>query len=205
MNTERWPADAARIARAAARLRKGAVIAFPTDTLYAVGARAADPVAVQRLYEVKRRPPAQPLVLLVRGIDDFARVAIVSTEAADLIERFWPGPLTLVLPSRSDEPGATIAARAPDHPVALELLAALDEPIASSSANRAGAPPPSDAAAVLAGLGGELDLVVDGGPCRLAKPSTILDLSSGVARILRAGVIPEAALRPLIASWSDSG
>ncbi len=195
MTTERWPADAAAIARAASRLRDGAVIAFPTDTLYAVGARAGDPAAVQRLYQVKRRPPAQPLVLLVRGSDDFAKVAIVSAEAADLMQRFWPGPLTLVLPARSGEAGATIAARAPDHPVALQLLAALDEPIASSSANQAGSPPPSDADAVLRGLPGELDLVLDGGPCRLAQPSTILDLTGPVARILRAGAIPEAALQ----------
>ncbi|MDQ6709117.1 MAG: L-threonylcarbamoyladenylate synthase [Candidatus Dormibacteraeota bacterium] len=195
MTTERWAVDAAAIARAAARLREGAVIAFPTDTLYAVGARAGDPAAVQRLYQVKRRPPAQPLVLLVRGSDDFAKVAIVSAQAADLMLRFWPGPLTLVLPARSGEPGATIAARAPDHPVALQLLAALDEPIASSSANRAGSPPPSDADAVLLRLDGDVDLVLDGGPCPLAQPSTILDLSGPVGRILRAGAIPEAALQ----------
>jgi len=194
--TDRWAADRDAVARAAERLRAGAVIAFPTDTLYAIGARAGDASAVRRLYEVKQRPTTQPLVLLVRGLDQFAEVALLSPEALDLIRRFWPGPLTLVVPSRSGATGETIAGRAPDHPVAMALLAGLDQPIASSSANRAGERPPADADAVLAGLGGELDLVLDDGPCRLAQPSTILDLSGSVPRILRAGAIPEADLRP---------
>ena len=171
------------------------MIAFPTDTLYAVGARAADPAAVHRLYQVKRRPSSQPLVLLVRGADDFAEVASLSPDAITLIDRFWPGPLTLVLPSRSGAPGETVAARAPDHPVAIALLAALGEPIASSSANRAGEPAPSDADAVMGGLGGELDILLDGGDCRLGQPSTILDLTGPEARVLRVGAIPEAELR----------
>ena len=192
--TIRTPAGPAAVAEAATRLREGAVVAFPTDTLYAVGARAGDLVAVQRLYRVKRRPTSQPLVLLLRGADDFAEVAILSDRALELIATFWPGPLTLVLPARSGLPGETIAGRAPDHPLALALLDALGEPIASSSANRSGEPPPSDADAVMAGIGKELDLVVDGGSCRLAEASTILDLSGTEARILRAGAIPAADL-----------
>ena len=192
--TERWLADPESIEKAASRLRQGAVIAFPTDTLYAMAARAADREAVRRLYAIKRRPLAQPLVLLVRGEEDFAQLAQVSERARDLIRRFWPGPLTLVLPSRSGE-GATVAGRAPDHPVALALLRALGEPIASSSANRANEPPPSDAEAVITGLGQDLDLVLDGGPCRLAQPSTILDLSGIEPKILRAGAIPETELQ----------
>ena len=171
------------------------MVAFPTDTLYAVGARAADPAAVRRLYQVKRRPSSQPLVLLVAGADAFAEVATLSPEAMALIGRFWPGPLTLVLPARRGAPGETVAARAPDHPVAIALLSALGEPIASSSANRAGEPPPSDAEAVMAGLGGELDILLDGGDCRLGQPSTILDLTGPEARVLRAGAVPEAELR----------
>ena len=191
--TERWPADREAIDRAAARLRQGAVIAFPTDTLYAVAARAGDPRAVERLYAIKARPTSQPLVLLVRGEEDFGELARLSVEARELIRRFWPGPLTLVLPSRSQ--AGTIAARAPDHPVALGLLSALGEPLASSSANRAGEPPPSDADSVLRGLGEHLDIVLDGGPCRLGQPSTILDLSGVEPKILRAGAIAEADLR----------
>ena len=192
--TLRWPADPPHIAQAAGRLRSGAVIAFPTDTLYAVAARAADPVAVARLYDVKERPSGQPMVWLVLDQAQVERFAIVSTAAADLIARFWPGPLTLVLPARDASDGPTIAVRAPDHEVALALLRALGEPIASSSANPAGQPPPVDADQVIAGLGDRLDVVLDGGPCRIGQPSTILDLSGATPRILRQGAIPASEL-----------
>jgi L-threonylcarbamoyladenylate synthase len=192
--TALWPADPSHIAQAAERLRGGAVIAFPTDTLYGVGARAADPAAVARLYEVKRRPAGQPMVLLVRDRDQVQQLAVVSSAAADLMARFWPGPLTLVLPARVPADGSTIAVRAPEHDVALALLSALGEPIASSSANQAGQPPPVDAEQVIAGLGDELELVLDGGPCRIGQPSTILDLSGLTPRILRQGAIPSSEL-----------
>jgi L-threonylcarbamoyladenylate synthase len=203
--TPRWPADPAHIARAAERLRAGAVIAFPTDTLYGVGARAADPAAVARLYEVKRRPSGQPMVSLVNDRAQVERFAVVSPAAADLMERFWPGPLTLVLPARPPTDGSTIAVRAPDHEVALALLTALGEPIASSSANPAGQPPPVDADQVIAGLGDELDLVLDGGPCRIGQPSTILDLTGATPRILRQGAIPAAALIPSPSGGGQGG
>jgi L-threonylcarbamoyladenylate synthase len=106
------------------------------------------------------------------------------------MRRFWPGALTLVLPARTDLHGSTIAVRAPDHEVALSLLRALGEPIASSSANSAGQPPPVDADQVLAGMADRIDLVLDGGPCRIGQPSTILDLSGPSPRILRQGAIP---------------
>ncbi|MDQ6712613.1 MAG: L-threonylcarbamoyladenylate synthase [Candidatus Dormibacteraeota bacterium] len=190
---ERWPADPSHIAQAAERLRAGAVIAFPTDTLYGVGARAADPAAVARLYQVKRRPSGQPMVLLVRDRDQAERFAVVSAAAADLMARFWPGPLTLVLPARvrSDD---SIAVRAPNHDVALALLTSLGEPMASSSANPAGQSPPVDADQVIAALGDELDLVLDAGPCAIGQPSTILDLSGAEPRILRQGAIASAEL-----------
>ncbi|HSO93975.1 MAG TPA: L-threonylcarbamoyladenylate synthase, partial [Candidatus Dormibacteraeota bacterium] len=117
----------------------------------------------------------------------------VSIQARGLIRRFWPGPLTLVLTSRGEARG-TVAARAPDHPVALALLDAIGEPLASSSANRAGGTPPVDADAVIDGLGEDLDLVLDGGPCRLGLASTILDLSGEKPKILRVGVISEVEL-----------
>jgi L-threonylcarbamoyladenylate synthase len=183
-----------RIAQAAKRLRAGAVIAFPTDTLYAVAARAADPVAVARLYDVKERPAGQPMVWLVLDREQVERFADVSAAAAELMARYWPGPLTLVLPARVRSDGPTIAVRAPDHDVALALLRALGEPVASSSANPAGRPPPVDADQVIAGLGEQLDIVLDGGPCRIGQPSTILDLSGATPRILREGAIPADAL-----------
>jgi L-threonylcarbamoyladenylate synthase len=193
--TVRWPADPSHIAQAAERLRAGDVIAFPTDTLYGVGARAMDPAAVARLYRVKRRPFGQPMVWLVTGRGQVERFAVVSSAATTLMGRFWPGPLTLVLPARVPTDGSTIAVRAPNHDVALALLNALGEPIASSSANPAGQPPPVDAEHVIAGLGDELEIVLDGGPCRIGQPSTILDLSGATPRILRSGAIPAASLR----------
>jgi L-threonylcarbamoyladenylate synthase len=170
------------------------VIAFPTDTLYAVGARARDPEAVQRLYAVKHRPARQPVVWLVIDRGQVESFAIVSTAAAELMASFWPGPLTLVLPARIPSEDSTIAVRAPNHEAALALLRSLGEPIASSSANPAGQPPPVDADQVIRGLRDGLDLVLDGGPCRIGQPSTILDLSGATPRILRQGAIPEADL-----------
>jgi L-threonylcarbamoyladenylate synthase len=120
--------------------------------------------------------------------------AVVSAPAAELMARYWPGPLTLVLLARIRSDGPTIAVRAPDHDVALALLRALGEPMASSSANPAGQPPPVDADQVIAGLGDRLDLVLDGGPCRIGQPSTILDLSTATPRILRKGAIPDFEL-----------
>jgi L-threonylcarbamoyladenylate synthase len=192
--TERWPADATHIAQAAGRLRQGAVIGFPTDTLYGVGARARDPLAIERLYRAKSRPAGQPMVWLVTGKDQVETDAVVSDAAAELMARFWPGPLTLVLPARDRQHGATIAVRAPDHEVALSLLRSLGEPIASSSANPAGQPPPVDADQVIAGMEGRIELVLDGGPCRIGHPSTILDLSGATPRILRRGAIPPVKL-----------
>jgi L-threonylcarbamoyladenylate synthase len=188
--TARWPADAEHVRDAAERLRRGGVIAFPTDTLYGVGARARDPVAVERLYQAKQRPAGQPMVWLVTGRDQVEADAVVSDAAAELMARFWPGPLTLVLPARDRQDRPTIAWRAPDHEVALALLRSLGEPIASSSANRAGQPPPVDADQVVAGMEGRIDLVLDAGPCRIGQPSTILDLSGATPRILRQGAIP---------------
>jgi L-threonylcarbamoyladenylate synthase len=192
--TARWPADASHIDQAAERLRSGAVIAFPTDTLYGVGARTSDAAAVARLYQVKRRPVGQPMVWLVTDRAQVERFAVVSPAASELMDRYWPGPLTLVLRALGPTDGSTIAVRAPDHDVALGLLTSLGEPIASSSANPAGQPPPIDADQVIAALDDELDLVLDGGPCRIGQPSTILDLSGATPRILRQGAIPSSEL-----------
>jgi L-threonylcarbamoyladenylate synthase len=192
--TVRWPADPSHIAQAGERLRAGAVIAFPTDTLYAVGARAGDRAAVQRLYAVKQRSAGQPMVWLVIDRAQVEPFAVVSADAAELMRRFWPGPLTLVLSARIPSHGATIAVRAPDHNVALALLTALGEPIASSSANPAGQSPPVDADQVIAGLGDQLDLVLDAGRCRIGQPSTILDLTGVTPRVLRQGAIAQADL-----------
>ena len=134
------------------------------------------------------------MVWLVLDRAQVERVAVVSAAAAELMARFWPGPLTLVLPARIRSDSPTLAVRAPNHDVALALLRSLGEPIASSSANPAGQPPPVDADQVIAFLGDRLDLVIDGGPCRIGQPSTIMDLSGATPRILRQGAIPASEL-----------
>jgi L-threonylcarbamoyladenylate synthase len=134
------------------------------------------------------------MVWLVIDRAQVERFAVVSAAATQLMARFWPGPLTLVLPARTATDGSTMAVRAPNHEVALALLTALGEPIASSSANPAGQSAPVDADQVSAGLGDQLDLVLDAGPCRIGQPSTILDLSGETPRILRQGAIPHADL-----------
>ncbi len=154
---------------------------------------------MRRLYAIKRRPATQPVVLLVAGADQVREWAVITPRAEALMRRFWPGALTLVLSRRPGGPiagaeGQTVAFRAPDHPVALELLKGLAEPIASSSANRAGRPPPDDIDAVLLELEQELDLILDGGKTPLGRASTIVDLSASEPRLIRQGVIPEQQL-----------
>lgn len=208
--TVRWPADPARIAQAAERLRQGAVIAFPTDTLYGVGARARDPVAVERLYRAKQRPPGQPMVWLVTGKDQVETDAVVSDEAADLMRRFWPGPLTLVLPKRPGVPdavtagGPTVAVRVPAHPVALALLRAAGVPVAAPSANRSAGLSPTRAGHVLRGLDGRIDLLLDGGPTAVGIESTVLDLTATPPRLLRPGMVGRAELEAVVGPVEES-
>jgi L-threonylcarbamoyladenylate synthase len=197
--SRRWPADEAHVDQAAERLRRGAVVVFPTETVYGVGARGADPKAVARLYAVKGRPARQPMILLVSSVEEVEALADCDERARRLMRRFWPGALTIVLPRRAGAvtpaaSGETLAFRAPGHPVTLRLLKALGEPLASSSANRAGAPPPLDAGAAEAALGAGVDLILDGGPVAIGRPSTIVDLSGAALRVLRQGSISEADL-----------
>jgi L-threonylcarbamoyladenylate synthase len=194
--TERWPANADHITQTVARMRAGAIVSFPTDTLYAVASRALDSGAVSRLYRVKRRSEGQPMIWLVSEAAVVEPYAVISATAIDLMARFWPGPLTLVLPAKPSLDHPTLAVRAPNHPVALRLLAELGEPVASSSANRGGEAPPIDADAVIAGLADDVDIVLDGGACQIGQASTILDLTADAPRILRRGAIAASALLP---------
>jgi L-threonylcarbamoyladenylate synthase len=131
---------------------------------------------------------------MVADREAVATLAHVSPRALALMQRHWPGPLTLILPARGEARGATVGVRIPDHPVALTLLRAVGVPLATSSANRAGEPPPTEAAAVVAALGSELALVLDGGRCQFGKASTILDVAADPPRILREGGVPRAEL-----------
>jgi L-threonylcarbamoyladenylate synthase len=198
--TEVLPPDPAGLARAAALLREGGLVAMPTETVYGLAARASDGAAVARVYEAKGRPSFNPLIVHVGGIAGAERIAEVSGPARALMERFWPGPLTLVLPLREGAGVAplvtaglpTVALRAPAHPVARALLAEAG-PLAAPSANPSGRVSPTTAGHVLAGLGGRIAAVVDGGACPVGVESTILALSPG-PRLLRAGGLPAEAI-----------
>jgi L-threonylcarbamoyladenylate synthase len=193
-------ADAAGIARVVALLRAGEVVGFPTDTVYGLAALATHERAVRRVFEVKGRSLSQPLILMVADPEQLEGWADVDERARRYMRRWWPGPLTLVLPAREDvgppltsaARPRTIAARIPDHEVALALLRAVGQPLATTSANRSGEPPaltPLESAWVEG-----LAAVLDGGRAPGAVPSTLLDVSSEEPRILRAGPVPAEAL-----------
>jgi L-threonylcarbamoyladenylate synthase len=190
------------ITRAADILRRGGLVAFPTETVYGLGADAADPAALGRLYEVKRRPPDHPVIV---HIADPVRLRYFARDLDPLADKlaaaFWPGPLTLVVRRNPDRvaPEATggrdtVGLRVPNHPLALALLDAFDGGIAAPSANRFGRVSPTTAAHVQSDLNGDVDLILDGGPSRVGVESTIVDLSGTKPFVLRVGGIDEARL-----------
>jgi len=182
--------------QALALLRAGEPIAFPTDTVYGVGALALDSAAVRRLYAVKRRPPTLAIPLLIADRADLALVAAEVPPLARRLERLWPGALTLVVPAAPQLPaallagGTTVAVRLPDHDWLRDLIRALGAPLAATSANVHGGRDPRTAAEVVAQLGDALSLVVDGGPTPGPVPSTIVDCTGPQPRLLREGALP---------------
>jgi len=199
------PAGAA-LDEAARRIRTGGLVAFPTETVYGLGANALDPDAVARIYVAKGRPATNPLICHVLDAAD-ARHQLAAhwpPAATALADAFWPGPLTLVLPARQHVPSiitagtATVAVRVPSHPVARALLEAADRPIAAPSANRSMAISPTSAAHVLASLGDAAELVLDGGSASVGIESTVVDLTGSEAVLLRPGSIGIAALEAVI-------
>jgi L-threonylcarbamoyladenylate synthase len=193
-----------RIAQAAAVIRSGGLVAFPTETVYGLGADGLDEAAVRRIFAAKGRPEAKGLILHLCEPEQAADVAEVSAVAEQLMAAFFPGPLTLVLRARPVVPavttggGATVAVRMPDHPVAQALIRAAGRPIAAPSANPSGAPAPRSAAEVLAGLEGKFDLLLDAGPTALGTPSTVLDLSGRSPRVLRLGAVAPEAIEQVL-------
>lgn len=189
------PVDDAAIAEAAALLREGALVAFPTETVYGLGADAGNDRAVAAIFATKGRPRFNPLIVHVLDVTEAGGLAMIDADARRLIERFWPGPLTLVLPRRDDTPLSrlvsaglpTVALRAPAHPVARALIAAAGVPIAAPSANPSGRLSPSLAAHVAAGLGDRVAMVLDAGACPIGIESTIVDLTGETPRLLRPG------------------
>ncbi len=186
--------DEAELERAASVIRAGGLVAFPTETVYGLGADAMQESAVRKIFEAKGRPADNPLIVHVGRRGDVERVAEgVSEESSRLIERFWPGPLTLVLRRKAEVPAIvsaglpTIAVRMPAGAIALELIRRAATPIAAPSANRSGRPSPTSAAHVSDDLGGRIDMIVDGGQTEIGIESTVLDMSAGAPTILRPG------------------
>ncbi len=197
--------DPASIARAAACLRQGGLVAFPTETVYGLGAHALDVAAVRRVFEAKGRPASDPLIIHVSSVDQIAALTtVVPVEATALAAAFWPGPLTLVLTRHASVPREvtagldTVAIRVPAHPVARALLEATGIPVAAPSANLFSRPSPTTAAHVLQDLDGRIDMVIDGGPTLVGVESTVVDLTSRPPRVLRPGGIPVERLRELL-------
>jgi len=212
--TQTLGADAGGLARAARLLGQGGLVAFPTETVYGLGADATNDTAVARIFDAKGRPSFNPLIVHVPDLAAARAIATLGPEAERLASAFWPGALTLVLPVR---PGAvsrlvtagleTVAVRIPAHPLARDLLRAAATPIAAPSANPSGRVSPTRAAHVAAGLEGRIDAILDGGPCDVGVESTITD-PGPPPRLLRAGGIPaeaiEAALGTPLAAAPDT-
>lgn len=181
---------------AAGVIRDSGLVAFPTETFYGLGANALDPEAVARVFRAKGRPADKPLLVLVDSLAMAeAVVAELPGRARQLITRYWPGPLTLILPARSHLPAAltagtgTIGVRVSGHPLARALAQAAALPITAPSANLHGDPSPRTAAEVMASLGDRVDLVLDGGVTAGGPPSTVLDLTGVEPRIVRPGAV----------------
>lgn len=189
------------IARAAAVIRAGGLVAFPTETVYGLGANALDATAAAGIFAAKGRPGTNPLIVHIADRPEILNVAADWPETAQkLAAKFWPGPLTLVLPKRDTVPdvvtagGPTVAVRCPAHPVALALIRAAGVPLAAPSANRSTELSPTRAEHVLKGLNGRIAMVLDGGPCSGGLESTVVDVTGDTPRVLRPGLISAPAL-----------
>lgn len=186
---------AAQIETAVSTLLQGQVVVFPTDTVYGMAALATDPNAVAFLFATKNRPPDMALPVMVADIEQVSAIARPTPLFRTLAQRFWPGPLTLILPKTSVLPDIvtsgrpTVGLRIPDHPLALALLRAVAQPLAVTSANLSGQPPARTATEARAQLAGRVSMIVDGGPAPGGQPSTVLDLTQSPPVILRPGPI----------------
>jgi L-threonylcarbamoyladenylate synthase len=200
MKTLILPATLENIARVVEVLRAGGLVAFPTDTVYGVGALAFDAQAVESIYMAKDRPAEKAIPILIADPEDLAKVtSVVPPMAAKLAEAFWPGPLTLVVPRHPDLPEAvsateTVAVRIPDHETARALLR-LAGPLAVTSANISGGASPSTAAEVMEQLGGRIPLILDGGKTPGGLASTVVDCLGSEPVILRQGPLLESDIR----------
>jgi L-threonylcarbamoyladenylate synthase len=205
MITEILPANESSVEKAAGLLKAGRLVAFPTETVYGLGANGFDESAVARIFEAKGRPQDNPLILHVAGAEEVGPlVKHVPEEAKLLIRAFWPGPLTIVLEAAEAVPSAvraglpTVAVRCPDNAWARLLIARCGFPLAAPSANRSGRPSPTTAASVHEDMKGKIPLILDGGPCRVGLESTVLTLANEPPRVLRPGFVTPAMIESVI-------
>jgi L-threonylcarbamoyladenylate synthase len=204
--TEIMPISYARALEQALKvLRHGGLVAFPTDTVYGVGACVALPLAVEKIYHVKGRPRSRPIPVLLDSAQSMERVAEdIPPEAWSLANRFWPGPLTIVLRRSPSVPdvitagGPHVAVRVPDHEFVLRLLHAAGGALAATSANLSGQPDPVTAEEVLGYLEGRIDLILDGGRCSAGVASTVIDLTATPPRVVRWGTIERGPLEEVL-------
>jgi L-threonylcarbamoyladenylate synthase len=205
LKTRIWPAGEAAVAEASRCLGEGGLVAFPTETVYGLGADATNPAAIARLYQAKGRPAFNPLIAHVGDLQAAGRIAHFGTTATALAEAFWPGPLTLVLPKSADCAVAelatagldTIGVRVPAHPVALAILRAFGGPVVAPSANLSGHVSPTTAAHVQGDLAGRIDLIVDGGAVAVGVESTIVGCFEQ-PMLLRPGGLPRENIEAVL-------
>lgn len=205
MRTEILSANDAGIERAAQIIRSGGLVAFPTETVYGLGADALNEDAVRKIFIAKERPFDDPLIVHIAHVQQLTLLARhIPARVWGLVKKFWPGPLTLVLPKTEKVPSVTtgeldtVAVRMPSHPVARKLIERSGCPIAAPSANRFGRPSPTTAQHVLEDLDGRIDLVLDGGPTPIGVESTVLDLTQEPPMILRPGGVTLEALQEIL-------
>lgn len=197
--------DLEKIARAVGVLRRGGLVAFPTETVYGLGADAYNPKAVKKIFEAKGRPPDNPLILHISSLNMLFDVAMdFDRPVIDILKILWPGPFTVILKRRDIVPGEAtadlpfVAVRMPAHPVALALIERLGRPVAAPSANRSGRPSPTAAEHVIEDLGDSVDMVIDGGETFLGVESTIVDLTRDPPVLLRPGPVDPEYLERII-------
>ena len=205
MHTDKLPVNSLSLERAGALIRDGALVAFPTETVYGLGANALDADAVRSIFEAKGRPGDNPLIVHISALSQLKPLiaAEPSPMARALIDACWPGPMTLIFPKSDAVPPEvtanldTVAVRFPAHPAARALIDAARRPIAAPSANRSGRPSPTTADHVWEDMAGRIPLILDGGPCDVGLESTVIDMTGEVPRVLRPGGITPERIREI--------
>jgi L-threonylcarbamoyladenylate synthase len=206
-----WPDDPGQQERVAALaaevLARGRLVVYPTDTVYGLGADAANPLAIERIYQVKGRSDEKAIIWLVDALGAVELTCKIDDRARRLAEAFWPGALTLILQRRESAPGelSTLGVRVPRHEAALAIIRALGRPVATTSANRSGEPSARNAEEAARQIGAEVDLIISAGDSPVGQESTVLDLTTDPPRVLRAGALSTEAIESVLGRPTAGG